>query len=160
MVCELNLTRMSGYPVQRTKCVHTFDTAVSFSLLNYNAQIASIKAYRKCGADPNCRVAVRHSKGKSFDLDGGAYPADDPHGMSGGAIWKWVEDSEKGVQLRYLSAITAEKDVHNAVIIGTKIAFLIESIRAHIPELSPWLPLSASLDIVCVETPDGADSKV
>lgn len=142
---------LSGYPVQRSKLVHAPEMAVGVSLLNYNARTASGKTLRKTGADPNSHLVVHHSKGKVFDFRGKRQPSDDPEGMSGGAIWKWVADAEKGSQLRFLSGIIVAKDVHNAVIVGTKIAFVIESIRAFIPELSPLLPRSNSVDILCQE---------
>jgi len=86
-----------------------------------------------------------------FDSMGRRHPSDDPEGMSGGAIWKWVTLPNQESQIRLLSGIIVEKDVGNAAIVGTKVAFLIESIRAFIPELSPWLPSSESVDIICMD---------
>jgi hypothetical protein len=125
--------------------------SVKVTQLNFNCYAASERSYRKCKTNPDTHIAVQYSKGKSTNSAGIRSRNDDPHGLSGGAIWKWVRISADNAELRFLIGIIVEWDAPNAAVIGTKITFLIESMRSQIPELNAYLPNLSILTIVCSE---------
>jgi hypothetical protein len=141
---------LTGYPTCRSR-IDTTKESVKVTLLNFNGYAASDKAYRKSKTNPTTHVAAQYSKGKSINSRGVRTRNDNPHGLSGGALWKWIRLSDNKTELRFLSGIIVEWDEQNAVVIGTKVAFLIESIRTKFPELSSHLPTSNTLSITCVE---------
>lgn len=141
---------LSGYPVSRSRFDATRD-AIRVTLLNFNGYAATEKTYRKSKTNPITHVAVQYSKGKSTNTHGVMTRNDNPHGLSGGALWKWVCLPDGKTELRFLVGIIVEWDASNAVVIGTKVAFLIESIRSKLPDLNPYLPISSTMEVKIVE---------
>lgn len=139
----------TGYPKSRSHLFSPRDHKMRAKAHSFTGHTLAPKAIRGMGFDPDMHVVVNFKRNEMTDETGKVVTAPDPDGISGGAVWYGDGDRSNwptGEGLHLVGIGIANPSEHSALI-GTRIHFLLESIRARHPELSEFLPRRQGVSI-------------
>jgi hypothetical protein len=126
-----------GFPSSKFEVAYPHKTRGVAKYIWISGQIALPQRYKVVDKSPSNHIVIYFNKKKVEKDDGTKATPPDPHGMSGGGIWANAEGNDKA---RRLVGIGIEYRMKEKCLIGTRIAFVVEAIRAMCPELSEFLP--------------------
>jgi hypothetical protein len=150
---DVNDTTNSGE--QYSFCGYSQDlTAIDTEHRQINAQCFSFtstavedRQYRKLHLTKDRNIVINFHPRKAKNSSGEIVTPFSPHGLSGGAVWKYSRNAVANVLKARLVGIPIEYDRRKHALIATRINFVLESIRIHFPHLSTYIPASTTLDV-------------
>jgi len=132
----------SGYPTSRSRLSSPRDHKMKATAHSFTSHTLSTHAIQESGFDPEMHIVVDFKRNEMMNEDGKIVTAPDPDGISGGAVWygdgvlsKWPT----GESL-HLVGIGIANPTRPSALVGTRIHFVLEGIRAKYPDLSEFLP--------------------
>ena len=140
---ENNLYFAFGYPTSQNKKKNLKDKKIKPYPLSFTGQMAKDYSYKNVRADKNIHLLISFHKQKTKDEGGKKMIAPDPYGFSGGGVWRlanWKEFAGINQPKFKLVGILTQWDSENAVLMATRISFLVEIIKYTYPELNCFLP--------------------
>jgi len=107
------------------------------------------ETYRSLGFTTKTHLLVRCDKARVRTYDGEEMPFPDPWGMSGGGVWRLTDLTRltRDTFRPSIVAIAIEYHKSHQVLVGTKIAFVLEAVRKKYPELDKYVPRCAILKL-------------
>lgn len=132
----------SGYPKSRSRLLSPRDHKMSAKAHAFIGRTLSPRSIRAIGFDSETHIAVEFKRREMMDEAGTIVTAPDPDGISGGAVWYGDGDRSKwptGEGLHLVGIGIANLRRHSALV-GTRIHFVLEGIRATYPDLREFLP--------------------
>lgn len=103
---------------------------------------AKVERYAEIGAEPILHFAGEFDRSRVVDRKHEHVAAPDPEGMSGGGVWRvgsYAEIDSGRAEPKFIG-VGIEHHKHEKLLLGVRVAFVIASLAAHVPELKPLLP--------------------
>jgi len=134
-----SLYTFTGYPSTKQKLVKA--GTLTIEAVRYTGMPLHPEQY-PTGFALGPHTGIDYSKKQMIARTGKVQSPPDPHGVSGGAIFRLgtFEEIANGTSTETLVGIAIED--HKTSLIGTNITYALEMIRAHYPELEDHLPRS------------------
>ncbi len=103
---------------------------------------SALEPYTALGLNPLTHFVGEFDQQKQFDAKKGIVTGPDPHGISGGGVWRMGQPSEfaNGTNAERLIGIGIEYRKSKNVLIGVRLALAVSAIAAAHPELARDLP--------------------
>jgi hypothetical protein len=124
----------------------------------YGPVLQEADVFKKLGIAPVSHIVIRWAKNNSFTLAGQESKPPDPHGMSGGGVWKFSSNNQKVLsEQSKLCGISIE--IRKAdkgrirVLVATRINFWFEHIVAAYPQFRPLIPKPRRMQIAILSPP-------
>ncbi len=139
----------TGYPKSRSHLFSPRDHKMKARAHAFTGRTLSPRAVQAIGFDSETHIVVDFKRHEMVDESGKIVTAPDPDGISGGSVWYGAGDRSKwptGEDLHLVGIGIANPPRHSALV-GTRIHFVLEGIRARYPDLSEFLPKRNGISI-------------
>lgn len=122
-----------GYPETRNKSHHDCG-AVEPKLVSFTAAPLGQQEYDRRGFDSRIHLLVDFQRKKAFTREGRLQAPVDPHGLSGGPVWRLgdVEEFDRGTNAEKLVGIGME--CRSNALIAVRMSLILEVIRRTFPD--------------------------
>jgi hypothetical protein len=130
-----------GYPETRNK--RRAGRAFRLSTMASVLMPTRLKRYSSLGLNPLVHFAGDFSRNKQLDSRKRVVVSPDPHGLSGGGVWRLgtSEEFAVGVNHERLVGLAIEYRRARSVLIGVRISMIAATLAVAYPELIEYLPL-------------------
>lgn len=132
----------TGYPATRSRAKHALKSIGSNPLTILCAP-ADKKEYVTLGKEEAFHLLVKFQRNRVTGPDGKRQVSPDPHGMSGGGVWRVVDfsrpDNLPAVDPK-LVGLCIEQDKQAGVLVAVRISLALEAIRQSVPPLADLIP--------------------
>jgi len=135
----------TGFPYRGATVIH-WRRLITQRYVSITDRIATLREYQVRGYSPLAHVLIRYIRRKML-RDGIQITGPEPHGMSGGGIWKI--DLLTGD--RKLAGIATENP--SQYLVGTRIALFLEPLRTIDPTISTLIPKPTDLGVAVARIP-------
>ena len=126
--------------------------AVAVSRSCLGSQPQSTRIYRKCGCSRESHIVISNPTNNWTDSDEKKLRSNNElEGMSGGGVWKMLNDSLEMPEL-VLVGIIIEHHKRLGAVVGVRINGIVECIREIYPDLDRFLPMSSILNVILQDT--------
>lgn len=140
--------QFSGYPHKAIREVYGA-RKINAQLHTYTDLASEDAVYADVDANPASNIVIHFDAKKARDATGKKVIPKERQGMSGGGVWNYCEQSQvQGLPKIRLCGVAIEHHRKHKCLVVTRINYLIESIRFDFPDLSQFLPISDTLDVL------------
>jgi len=115
----------------------------------YGGQPAPDSEYRYLGIDRRSHFIMAFEREHAVDTDGQTVYAPDPHGMSGGPVWKLgtFQEVDLGICRPKVIGIAIEWWENRRTLVCVRVGVAVEAIRRILPDLAAHLPATPYLKV-------------
>lgn len=134
-----------GFPASKNKSRFGTDS-VQPEIVPYTGGPLGPQEYERYGFNLSIHLLVDFNRKKMSDGDGRVVTPTDPHGVSGGAVWKVgdLPDLEAGTNVEQFVGIAME--CRHDALIAVRVSLILETIRSLHPDLAHAIPRSHWVD--------------
>lgn len=141
-----------GFPWRVSPKVCRRSRTAKASIFSYTSELLKHERLQERGLNPQTHFLLRYAKRHSRDRTGRDITAPDPHGLSGGPLWRLEPLNRHGESSR-LVGIVIEWDRKEAGLLAFRLPLILAGIGQICPELSHLIPKSETLAIQITTPP-------
>lgn len=135
-----------GYPAKRNEKVNLAERTFKRRPISYTANILPDEKLSAVGVHRGSHLLLSFKKRHSHDNSGRDITAPDPHGMSGGPLWRFDVYKKQQPASRLVGILIEWRD-EVAGILAVRIPVLLAGIAHHLPGLKKFIPTTKTVAV-------------
>lgn len=141
-----------GFPWRVSPRVCRRSKVAKATVYSYASELLKHEKWSSLGLTPASHFLLRYAKRHSRNESGRDMTAPDPHGMSGGPLWRLEVSDDRSTACRFVGIIIEWRKEHGGLL-AVRIPIVLAGIAQLCPDIVHLIPQAQTLDITITSSP-------